>query len=43
MPKDPLDMLYGELHRFRLLGGEPRLQRCHSCPRFFVAVTHRRQ
>jgi hypothetical protein len=34
-PKDPLDVLYGELHRFRLLGGEPRLQRCQSCPRFF--------
>jgi hypothetical protein len=42
-PKDPLDMLYGELHRFRLLGGEPRLQRCQSCPRCFVAVTSRLQ
>jgi hypothetical protein len=42
-PEDPLDLCYWELQRFHLLGGEPRLKRCQSCPQFFVAVTTRAQ
>jgi hypothetical protein len=42
-PEDALDLCYWELHRFRLLGGAPRLKRCQSCPQVFVAMTTRAQ